>query len=161
MIVAVNKMFKKPFLYRVKNRILLHLCCVVTDFIVSWSIYIIVHISTINNNYKELSFYGQAAKWYVNQIYLLQKSALRNILKVPWGTIMLDVVNNYKLYQLTFFSNTIFWMNLWKNCFDGIRWKFGFASSVCLLTISNSHFHQIIDQLRSVLATRSLGIANL
>ena len=82
----------------------------------------IVHISTLsnNNNYKELSFTVKLLNSMLIKYICYKKSSLRNILKVLWGTIMLNVVNNYKLYQLTFFSNTIFWMNLQKNCVDGI-----------------------------------------
>ena len=35
------KCLKKPFLYHVKNRILLHFCCVATDFIATWSVCIL------------------------------------------------------------------------------------------------------------------------
>ena len=50
---------------------------------------------------------------------------------------------------------TVFWMNLWGNCVDGIWWKFGYTSSVTFLTVSASHFHQIIVHYRIVLAILS------
>ena len=43
---------------------------------------------------------------------------------------------------------TVFWMNLWGNGADGIWWKFGYTNSVTSLTVSASHFHQIIVHYR-------------
>ena len=47
---------------------------------------------------------------------------------------------------------SVFWMNIWRSCKNGLRWKFGYTGSVSFLTISHSHFHQIIIHYSVVFA---------
>ena len=63
--------------------------------------------------------------------------------------ILFDFITRAVVAWSQYGEKTVFWMYLWGNCVDGIRWKFGYRGSVTLLTVSASHFHQIIVHYRT------------